>query len=268
MMKVGILAGLGNLPLIAAQKLKQENKEYIFFSLISQEHAESLHQQHPEALKTFFLNKYHVAASLKTLCVEQITHVFAVGKVEKSSVFSIAQFDTLGFKILFSLATQSDASILRALEKLLQEKNIQLISQKILLDSFMVNPGFKQGHFSQDDIENIELGMKIAQGVAQQGIGQTIVIKNKVIVAVEAVEGTDACIQRAYQLAGSELIVCKTGNHQNQKVDLPTLGIETLQIISVGGIKIFAWKAEETLIVNPDVFIKKAQELNIALWAF
>jgi hypothetical protein len=267
-MKIGILAGLGKLPLIAAQKLEAENKEYVFFSLISQEHADQLHQQYPKALKTFFLNKYHVAASLETVCTEQITHIFALGKVEKSSVFSITKFDTLGFKILFSLATQSDASILGALEKLLQEKNIQLLSQKILLDSLMVHSGFKQGYFSQDDIENIELGMSIAQNVAQQGIGQTIVIKNKVIVAVEAVEGTDACIQRAYELVGSGLIICKTGNYQGQKVDLPTIGIETLQRVPIGTIKIFVWKADATLLVNPDVFIQKAQQLAIALWAF
>ncbi len=267
-MKVGILAGLGNLPLIAAKKLEQENKEYIFFSLISLEHAEHLRQQCSRAIKVFFLNKYYVAASLKKLCDEQITHVLAVGKVEKSSVFSIAKFDTLGLKILFSLATQSDVSILGAIEKLLQEKNIQLISQKVLLDSLMINPGFKQGNFSQDDIENIGLGMKIAHDVAQQGIGQTIVIKNKVIVAVEAIEGTNACIKRAYQLAGADLIICKRGNSQKQKIDLPTLGIETLHVVPAGAIKIFSWKAEEALLVDANEFIQKAQELKIALWAF
>lgn len=267
-MKVGILAGLGELPSKAAEKLERGNSSYVFFSLISPKHAEQLHRKHQKALGSYFINKYHVAASLEKLYQEEITDVFCIGKIEKASIFSITKLDILGFKTVISLTTQSDSSILQALEQLLKKQNIRLIPQKQLLDSLMFKPGFQQGSFSQTDIENIIFGINTAKTIAQKGIGQTIVTKNRVIVAVEAIEGTNECIKRAYQLAGAELIVCKTSNHKNQKFDLPTIGIETLEITPPHGIKIVAWDAKQTLIVNPDNFIRKAQELNISLWAF
>ena len=98
-------------------------------------------------------------------------------------------------------------------------------------------------------------------------IGQTVVIKKGMILAVEAIEGTSACIQRGVSLGKNKgVIVCKAAKKsQNKKYDLPVLGAATLENIKKGEIAAIAWQANQTLIVDKELFIKRAKDLGITL---
>ena len=110
------------------------------------------------------------------------------------------------------------------------------------------------------------MGIATAQSISRIDVGQTVVVKNGMVLAVEAIEGTDRCIKRGIDLGKKNIVVCKaTHAHQNKKFDLPTLGPTSLQNIKKGDIKVIAWQASKTLIAHKETFIKRAQELGITL---
>ena len=95
-----------------------------------------------------------------------------------------------------------------------------------------------------------------------------ILVKDKMIIAVEAIEGTDECIKRGIELGKKDIVICKTAhNNQNKKYDLPTLGPSSLEQIKKGQVKAIAWHSNKTFIANKEEFIQKANELNITLVA-
>lgn len=197
---------------------------------------------------------------------QKTKNVLFIGKVEKSSLLKHIKLDWLAVKLLASTACKSDKSIMEALVNKLEKENIQVIRQDEVLSPLFIKPGILCGKVTKEIEEDINFGLKMANDISCCNIGQTVVVKDKMILAVEAIEGTDECIKRGVELGKQNVIICKTAHeNQNKKYDLPTLGPNSIKNLKPGDVKAIAWQSDKTFIANKDEFIKIANELGITL---
>ena len=161
---------------------------------------------------------------------------------------------------------RGDKKIMDALLAELEANNIKVLPQSTILQSLLVQPGILTGTISEDIQRDIDMGMNVANQISLCDIGQTVIVKDGMILAVEAIEGTDSCIKRGLELGKNNIVICKAARiDQNKKYDLPTLGPATLAEYKKGDIAAIAWQSSQTLIADKNVFIAHAQKHNISL---
>ena len=108
--------------------------------------------------------------------------------------------------------------------------------------------------------------MKAAENISHYDIGQTVVVKDKMILAVEAIEGTDNCIKRGIEIGKEDVVICKGATHtQSKKYDLPTLGPQSLENLRQGQVKAIAWQSSQTFVIQKEEFVARAKKLKITL---
>ena len=121
---------------------------------------------------------------------------------------------------------------------------------------------------SAQEMEDVRLGYTVAKEIGRLGIGQTVVVKDRVIVAVEAVEGTDAAIQRGGALAKSGCVVVKVSKpQQDLRFDVPAIGVETIRTMHQCGAAVLAVEADKTIFLEQDELLSEADRLGIAVVA-
>jgi len=114
--------------------------------------------------------------------------------------------------------------------------------------------------------EDIDFGLNVARNLSKCSIGQTVVVKNKMVLAVEAIEGTSECIKRGIFLGKGDVVVCKTARFDHDtKFDIPTLGPDSLNELKSRDVKAIAWDSSMTFVVDEKEFKNKASALNISL---
>ncbi len=265
---VAIIAGTGFLPIEACTSMLIAQKQFFVVSLFPEDNGTLLHDTVKDRAKLISINVYKVSAILDLLKKHHTTELLFIGKVDKQLLLKNAALDWLGIKLLASLIRRSDREIMERLLEFLAEHNIRVLSQAEVLKPLFIPAGVVTGRLTADIKKNIEVGLSYAQAIAQCDIGQTIIMKQEMIIAVEAIEGTDRCIARGIELCRDKIIVCKRARvDQNERFDLPTLGLNSLENIQRGQIEAIAWQSDQTFIVDKDSFIRRAQELNITLVA-
>jgi UDP-2,3-diacylglucosamine hydrolase len=260
---IAIIAGTGTLPLHACKAL--EGKSFFIISLFPEDNLAQLQQIAPsiEIIQKPF---YKAHAILKLLKEKGTTHILFIGKVDKQHLLKRFKLDWFAIKLLASLVTKSDFSIMNKIEDILHKQGISLLYQNEVLQSLFVEPGVLTGTLTKELEESIQFGLTMANKMSELDIGQTVVIKDKMILAVEAIEGTDACIKRGIALGEKGIIVCKSANvGHNKKFDLPTIGSETIKDVQKGEIQAIAWISNQTFIADKEAFVALAKKLGITL---
>ncbi len=215
---------------------------------------------------------------LKEWKLQEIIDFFQYNEVKK-----ILFLGYIPHKILFSKSLQLDKKakdLFNRLKKnsamdifygLLDEfKNVGIEIEPI--DKYLKNSFAEKGSINgliptEEEFENIEFGYKIAKQIASLDIGLTVVVKNKVIVAVEALEGTDSCILRASKLAGEGCVVVKVARpNQDMRFDLPVIGPKTVKILTSAKVKVIAVESDKTLILNKKEVIERTKKSGIKLY--
>lgn len=264
---IAVIAGKGSLPEEACRQLVLQQKNFFVIALF-EESASRLGNLLPQGVPIITQTHYKLGQIKAALLAEKATQVLFIGKVDKKDIFNHLKLDWYAIKLLASTINKSDASLMERCIAELQRHNISVVSQAEVLQHLHVQPGLLTGNYSVKIEQEVRLGMEIAQTISAQGIGQTVIMKDGVVIAVEAVEGTDACIKRGIQLGKEQLIICKTANkNHNKKYDIPTLGSASLEGIKKGQVAAVSWQAEQTFIADLDKFIARAQELDITLVA-
>lgn len=263
---IAIIAGTGALPLEACNSLMQKNKSFFVISLFPEDNLTQLQHVTNNQIDIVAQSAYRPGLVLDLLKKRNTDQVLLIGKVDKRAILKKVTIDWLGVKLLASLLYKSDIAIQEKILSLLASHNIEVLKQDSVLDSLLIKPGIITGSLSQELEKDVALGIKLAKEISALDIGQTVIIKDSMVIAVEAIEGTDECIQRGIQLGKKDIIICKAAQpKQNKKYDLPTLGPATLDSLQAGQVKIIAWDAQHTLIAQQAAFIKKAQSLGITL---
>ncbi len=268
MQLTAIIAGTGILPVEACKSLKTKNIPFFVISLFPEDNFDALEQLVETKNDIIKKDVYKAAEILALLKNKNTKQVLLIGKVEKNHLLKKIKLDWLTIKLLARMLYHGDKAIMEKILETFQKNGIEVLHQNKVLASLIVSPGVLYGTLTKELENNINFGIKIAMSISQHDIGQTVVIKDKMVIAIEAIEGTDACIKRGIQLGEKNVIVCKGASlDQNKKYDLPTLGPATLHNIQPGEIAAIAWQASQTLIADKDNFIKLAQTLNITLVA-
>lgn len=265
-MKLGILAGMGELPIFCAREAQRKQVPFKIY-LIAEEQA---------AARLEYTNEFHdnvelVSLSkfgklLKTLAKDNITDVVLLGKVRKEHIFKGLKFDLKALSMLAAMPSYNDDEFFNVIEKELRKKKIKVLPQYMFLQSLLLEEGiYTKKKPRKKDESDINYGLYYAKKIGELDIGQTVVVRNRAVLAIEAIEGTDACIERAGEFShGNGGIVCKGEKiGQDVRFDMPTVGTDTLVSMKKAGCHILAIEAKRTFVVNPPEFIKKADELGI-----
>lgn len=272
---IAIIAGTGTLPVEACKSLLkrpleiQASEPFFVVALFADDNLNDLQQVVQDKAEVISQECYKAGQVLDLLKSKKTTQILFIGKVDKSHLFKKIKFDWLTIKLLSSLIYKSDAAIMERIVKELESHGISILRQDQVLDSLMVKPGILTGKLTENLATDVKMGIETAIKLSQLDIGQTVVVKDQMIMAIEAIEGTDKCIRRGIELGKSGVVVCKAAHQdQNHKYDLPTLGPGSLNNISKGEVAVIAWLHDKTLIAQQEEFIKKANELGITLVSY
>ena len=214
------------------------------------------------------------------------------GQVRHKQIFSSIRPDWRLAKLLLNLRTRNSDMLLGAVAKVLADEGIELISSTAMLEPLLAQKGVLTARAPDDEEQkNIDYGMSVARAVAGFDIGQTVVVAAQACVAVEAMEGTDAAIERAGNLMQSlrpgdrdlspgtpteadastlerRLTVVKIAKpNQDMRFDVPVIGVQTVETMIHAGATCLSVEAGRTLLFDRDTLIKRADEAGIAIMA-
>ena len=266
MEKLGLLAGVGKLPVGCARAASQSGYEV---------HAVALLDQTDPAVAEFavdfkHISIAHVQAILDYLKDNDIHLVTMIGKVTKELLFNGKVLPDVKFlELILSLPDLKDDTVMMMFVRELEKIGCKTFDQTALIRQLMPSKGnIAHREPTADEMLDMEFGFKIAKEIGRLDIGQTVVVKNRAVMAIEAIEGTDECILRGGRLANGGAIVIKVSKpQQDNRFDVPTVGLQTIERMIEAGATALAIEADQTLLVERDRVIELADKNNIAVTA-
>ena len=201
---------------------------------------------------------------------EMIHEAVFIGKVPKLDLLrSVYKLDLTAIKYLSKLTNLNDDSIHDSIVDLLSKYDVKVLPQTMFLKHlFLEKEVLSKRKPTLEERVDIEYGYDVAKKIASLDIGQTVVVKNKMVLAIEAIEGTNEAIKRGCQLAKKEVIVIKVSKPtQDERFDMPTIGEETIEVLAKGGGSVLAFEATKTIVADKEKVIKAADKYNICLMA-
>jgi hypothetical protein len=262
---IGLIAGGGRFPVLVAQEIqKQGNK---LFVIGIKEGADSDIEKISEDFAWISLGQ--LQKGIELLKEKKIKVVTMVGHVKHANIYSALKMDFRGMKLMGSLINKKADTILSAIVKEFKKDEIEFLPSHIYLKHFLAPKGLITGKkLNSDENKDVDFGFAIAKSIAGLDIGQTVVVKDKSVLAVESIEGTDECIKRAYALGGDNAIVVKVAKpNQDFRFDVPVIGLNTIDTLKNNKIRAMIIEAGSTLILDKDEVIKKAKENDITILA-
>ena len=263
---LGVLAGVGHLPVDVVRGARKEGYRTVAIGLVP-----GTHEDLPGEADAFYaINIGKVGRIFKTLQKEGVDEVTMIGKVTKEILYSggVLVPDWQAIKILMSLPDRHDDTIMNALVAILESLGIHVMDQTLFLKDLMPQEGvLSKRKPTREEWEDMQYGFAMAKKIGGLDIGQTVVVKNKAIMAVEAIEGTDACILRGGKL-GKKAIVAKTAKPaQDNRFDMPGVGVRTIESMIESGCAGIVMEAGRTLLVEREKALKLADDHDITVVA-
>ena len=276
MPKLGLIAGNGRFPFLVLDAARAQGYDVVV-AAIKEETAPEI-ESHGAAV-VHWLSLGELSRLIETFQREGVTRAVMAGQVKHKQIFSSIRPDWKLAKLLLSLTTRNTDSLLGAIAKVLAEEGIVLENSTALLEPLLVKPGvLTRREPSEAERKNIDYGRTVARGLGQFDIGQTVVIAESACVAVEAMEGTDAAIDRAGQIMASlepdksvlarSLTVVKVAKaKQDMRFDVPVVGVKTIEVMKRSGAMCLALDAGKCLLIDGDAAIVAADQSEITIVA-
>lgn len=261
----GLIAGDGELPVKFA-----ENAQKSGFSVV----AISLSSDNKKELRKFCDKVYdfgpgEISKIKNTLQAENIHQLTFLGKVHKGMLLKNPRLDKEAIELLKSALRLNDDAVMMLAVDELSKIGVEVLDQTIFIKSLMVPKGvLGKIEPTEEQLRDVEYGYEIAKKIGSIDIGQSVVVKNKMIMAVEAIEGTDCTIIRGGSLAKNGAVVVKVAKPaQDKRFDIPAIGINTLKKMKQVKAKVLAVEADETIIVQQEKMIEFANKNKIVVMA-
>jgi hypothetical protein len=201
---------------------------------------------------------------------EGVKHAVMAGQVKHNKIFSAVRPDWKLAKVIFSLSKRNTNSLIGAVAKVLQEEGIELVDSTTFLAPLIPGPGvLTQRAPDAEETADVAYGRSIARQIAGLDLGQTVVVRDRACVAIEAMEGTDETIQRAARITGGKrLVVVKVSKpNQDMRFDVPVVGLRTIEVMRRSNATVLAIDAARTLLFDREKLIAAANEAGIAIEA-
>ncbi|HEY1676518.1 MAG TPA: UDP-2,3-diacylglucosamine diphosphatase LpxI [Candidatus Sulfotelmatobacter sp.] len=272
--KIGLIAGNGKFPFLVLDAARAQGYDVVV-AAIKEETFSEIESHGAAAVQWLSLGE--LSKLIETFQREGVKRAVMAGQVKHKQIFSSIRPDWRLAKLLLSLTTRNTDSLLGAVAKVLADEGITLENSTWLLEPLLVKAGISTKRApGEQESRNIEYGRAVARNLAQHDIGQTVVIAESACVAVEAMEGTDATIERAGQIMRSlrgdastlsrALTVVKIAKpNQDMRFDVPVIGVRTIETMQAAGASCLALDAGKCLLLDGDQVIEAANIANIAI---
>jgi DUF1009 family protein len=261
--RIGLIAGNGRFPIIFADNAR---KLGYHVSAVAHEgetepelagHVDRIHW-----IKIGQLNKL-----IKAFKEDGVHQAVMLGGIKKTHVFTTLRPDFRTLALATRVALWKDDDILRELAKELEREGIVICESTFGLEGILVEEGSLTARTpSEKEWEDIRYGWEVAHDIGRLDIGQCVVIKDRVVVAVEAVEGTDGAIKRGGDLAkGGAVVVKRSKPQQDLRFDLPAVGPRTIEVMASVKASVLAIEAGRTILLDREIMLEKAKSARIAI---
>ncbi len=260
---IGIIAGGGQFPMIVADAARRQGLHVTAVAFEGEADNElSKKVDEIEWIKLGQLGKL-----IKAFKKRNVAKALMAGTINKSKMFGNVQPDLKGLAFLSKFAIFHDDNILRALADELNEEGIEIVSSTIYLPDLLAPEGcLTKRKPGKDEKRDMEIGWKVAKELGRLDIGQCAVIRNKTILALEAIDGTNATILRGGRIAGEKAVVVKVSKpNQDLRFDVPSVGLETINSMIEVKAGLLAVEAGKTLLFDREKMIGLANEHKISI---
>jgi UDP-2,3-diacylglucosamine hydrolase len=263
--QLGIIAGNGIYPQVLAQAARSAGVRKIVAVAFSGETDPKLGERVDEI---YWLRVGQLNRMLSTLRDAGITSVIMAGQIAPKNLFDLRP-DWKALLLLARLKRRNAESIFAAIAGELSKVGIEILPATSFLDQFLAIPGLIAGpKLSRREEDDINFGWEIAKQISRLDIGQTVLVKNGTVLAVEAFEGTNEALQRGGMLAGKDAVMVKVAKpNQDLRFDVPVIGPDTLRLAAKVAVRVIAVEAGKTLLLEKESLIDLAERSRISLIA-
>ena len=274
--RIGLIAGNGRFPLLVLDAARAHGLDVVV-AAIKEETCPEIESRGAAAVHWLSLGE--LSRLIETFKQEGITRAVMAGQVRHKQIFSAIRPDWRLAKLLLSLRTRNTDTLIGAVAKVLGDEGITLIPSTSLLEPLLARAGvLTRREPTGDEQRDMEYGRGVAKHLAQYDIGQTVVVAGGACVAVEAMEGTDATIERAGAIMAvlegdastlsRRLTVVKVAKpNQDMRFDVPVVGVKTIEVMHAAGAACLGIDAGKCLLIDGEAVIQAADQWEIAIVA-
>ncbi|HEY6361717.1 MAG TPA: UDP-2,3-diacylglucosamine diphosphatase LpxI [Vicinamibacterales bacterium] len=267
-MKLGLIAGNGRFPFLVLDAARAQGHDVTIVAAKEETFPElnDAASRHGSAIHWISLGQ--LGTCISVMKDAGVTHAVMAGQVKHTRIFAGGIIPDLTFmSVLSKLRSKNTDGVIGAVAQVLHDKGIELIDSTSLLQPLLAKPGVLTRRApTSEEQEDFEFGYRMADSIAALDIGQTIAVKHKAVVAVEAMEGTDEVMTRAGRLAGAGAVVIKVAKpNQDMRFDVPVIGVSTIEAMRAAGVTALSIDASRTLVIDGDAVFAAADEAGIAI---
>jgi DUF1009 family protein len=265
--RIGLIAGNGRFPFLALQGARGLGHDVTVVAVKEEAFPELEGAARAAGADLHRVSLGHLGKCIKILKTAGIRQAVMAGQVKHAKIFSGIIPDFTLLSVLTKLRAKNTDALISAVAEVLRGEGIELLNSTAFLEPLLAKAGtLSKTAPSAEELEDLAFGYRMADAIAGLDIGQTIVVKDKAVVAVEAMEGTDAVIRRAAEIAGGGTRVIKVAKpNQDMRFDVPVVGVATVEIMKAAGATVLSIDAGKTLIVDGERFFEAANAAGLVV---
>ncbi|HKZ53400.1 MAG TPA: UDP-2,3-diacylglucosamine diphosphatase LpxI [Candidatus Acidoferrales bacterium] len=267
--RYALIAGNGQFPLLVLREARRQGVDMVVLAL-REETAPEIEQL---GARVHWVSLGELQKALGILRQEAVHKVVLAGQVKHTQIFSDIPPDPVLKQLLALLPKKNSDALIGTIARALEMLGIEVVDSTLFVEPLLPAPGpLSQRAPDAEEEADIAYGRHIAREIARLDLGQTVVVSQRACVAIEAMEGTDATIERAGRLVPPggrrRLVVVKVSKpQQDMRFDVPVVGLTTLDVMKTANATALALDAGRTLIFDREEFTRRADEYNLAVVA-
>src|SRR5512132_2061720 len=269
MSRIGLIAGNGRFPFFVLDAARSLGHDVTVVAIKEEafKDIEEAARRGSRPAEVHWVSLGHLGKAIAVLKGAGVSTAVMAGQVKHVKIFSGIVPDMTLLSVLTRLKARNTDALISAVAEVMRDHGIELIDSTAFLAPLLAKPGVLSARQPTDDEhEEFAFGYRIADAIAALDVGQTIAVKHKAVVAVEAMEGTDEVIGRAGYLAGPGVRIVKVAKpKQDMRFDVPVVGIATIQAMRVAGAIALSVDAGRTLMIDGDAIVASADEAGITI---
>jgi DUF1009 family protein len=267
-MRLGLIAGNGRFPFLVLEAARGAGHEVTVVAIREEAFPDlATAAARPPRADLHWVSLGQLGKCISILKDAKVTDAVMAGQVKHTKLFADIVPDLTLLGLLTRLKARNTDALIAGVADVLRDHGIKLLDSTTLLEPLLAREGFLTSRKpTPEEQTDLEFGYQVADAIAGLDIGQTIAVKAVAVVAVEAMEGTDAVIARAGQLAGRGVRIVKVAKpKQDMRFDVPVVGVSTIQAMKAAGATLLSVDAGKTLMIDGDAIFRTADESDIAI---
>jgi len=263
--KIGLIAGSGQFPILFAKAARERG--WRIYAAAYQQEADPALEKYAESLEWLYLGQLN--RLIKFFHRHGVSQAVMMGAVRKTRMFTNVRPDVRALALFAKLRHTHDDALLREFADLLEKEGIRIKPSTMLLPELLAPAGvWTRRKPSKSERHDIDVGWRIAKEIGRLDIGQCVVVKSGSILAVEAIDGTDATIRRGGLLGNGDAVVVKVCKpHQDLRFDVPAVGLQTIETMQTTGARTLAIEAGKAVVFDRQTMIELADAHKMAIVA-